>query len=104
MAEKIGCEMLKKTELEQLDLNMLAMYCQGVAESDAANFLAAEQAKQLKQEWARFIGSSPEPRTREDSEAQAKGLKERMVNFLSGCSLAMTFNLRAQSVAAGRGK
>ena len=108
--------MLKKAELERLELNTLAMSCLRVAESPAARSLEAEQAMGLKREWALLIGGpkppSPGSDTPEHSDAQAKVLKERMVNFLSSCPLleslsfqsASTPNSKAQGVAVGRRK
>ena len=79
--------MLKMGELERLDLNILAMYCLRVAESAAANSSQAEQARQLKREWALFIGHARPPLpgldSQEDIETYGKELKQRMVSFLA---------------------
>ncbi len=85
--------MLKMGEFEQLNLNLLAMYCLRVAESAAANSLQAEQARQLKTEWALFIGHTHPPipglDSQEDIEAYGKELKQRMVSFLAGRSVSL---------------
>ncbi len=85
--------MLKIGELERLNLNLLAMYCLRVAESAASNSLQAEQARQLKAEWALFIGHIHPPipglDSQEDIEAYRRELKQRMVSFLAGCSVSL---------------
>jgi hypothetical protein len=106
--------MLKMQELEWQDLNMLAMHCQRVAESAAANSFQAEQARQLKAEWAFFIGHTRLPGldSQNDIEAYGKELKRRMVSFLAGCSASLFLanepatasDSRVDHVIAGRGK
>lgn len=80
--------MLKIGELERLDLNMLAMYCQRVAESREATYLETEQARRFKTEWVSFIGHTspriPELENREDIGSSVEGLKQRVVSFLAG--------------------
>src|SRR5271165_6016339 len=108
--------MTKMGELERLDLNTLAMYCLRVAESAAANSLQAEQARQLKTEWALFIGHARPPLpgldSQEDIETYGKELKQRMVSFLAGCSVSLFLakepatasDSKANHLTAGRGK
>ena len=108
--------MLKVEELERVDLNMLAMYCLRVAESAAANPLQAEQARQLKSEWAVFIGHGHPPRpglhSQEDIEAYGKELKQRMEGFLAGCPAGLFLGKKAAAApysnanqaSAGSGK
>ena len=108
--------MLKVGELERVDLNMLAMYCLRVAESAAANPLQAEQASQLKLEWAVFIGHARPPlpglHSQEDIEAYAKELKQRMERFLAGCPASLFLSKKAAAppdsyankASAGSGK
>jgi hypothetical protein len=89
----VKVRMPKMGELERQDLNMLAIYCLRVAESADANSLQAEQARQLKAQWALFIGR-PHPAipgldSEEDIEAYGKKLKQRMVSFLAGCSVSL---------------
>jgi hypothetical protein len=108
--------MLKMGELERLDLNMLAMNCLRVAESSAANSLQAEQARQLKTEWALFIGHVRPPLHGLDSqeaiETYGKELKQRMVSFLAGCTVSLFLpkesatasDSKANHATAGRGK
>jgi hypothetical protein len=108
--------MLKMQELEWQDLNMLAIHCLRVAESAAANSLQAEQARQLKSEWALFIGHTHPPITgldsQKDIEAYGKELKQRMVSFLSGCSVSLFIaneppaasDFKANHAIAGREK
>lgn len=80
--------MLKIVDLERLELNILAMYCLRVFESPAADSLETTQAKQLKTEWALFIGLRlPGLDTLEDLEDYGRDLKQRMVSFLTRCSL-----------------
>jgi len=82
-------------EPEWQDLNVLAMHCLRVAESAAANYSQAELARQLKAEWALFIGHTHPPipglDSQNDIEAYGKGLKQRMVSFLAGCSVSLFF-------------
>jgi hypothetical protein len=108
--------MPKMGELERLDLNMLAIYCLRVAESAATNSLQAEQARQLKTEWALFIGHVRPPLPGLDSqeaiETYGKELKQRMVSFLAGCTVSLFLpkesatasDSKANHATAGRGK
>jgi hypothetical protein len=86
--------MLKREELERLDRNMLAMYCLRVSESIGASYLQVEQARQLKTEWALFIGHThtrlPGMGSQEDIEVYGKELKQRMVSFLARCSVSLS--------------
>ncbi len=103
-------------ELERQDLNMLAMYCLRVAQSAAADPWQAEQAKQLKAQWALFIGHTHPPipglNSKEDIQAYGKELKRRMVSFLAGCPMslflpnqtAVAANSKTSHATAGRGK
>ena len=74
-----------KEEL-QVELNLLAMYCQRVAEVSEANSIEADQARKLKQEWNLLIGSV---RTQDEIEAQSEQLRQRMVEFLSTVELPL---------------
>ena len=74
-----------KEEL-QVELSLLAMYCQRVAEVSEANSIAADQARKLKQEWNLLIGSV---RTQDEIEAQSEQLRQRMVEFLSTVELPL---------------
>ena len=76
--------MSKKEELEQLELNMLAMYCQRLAEVGEANSTEVDQAQQLKQEWILFIGSN---HTQDEIAAQTEQLRQRMLRLLSAVEL-----------------
>ena len=80
--------------MERFDLNMLAMYCLRVAESAETDPRKAEQARQLKAEWALFIGHTKPPipglDTPEAIAAYGHELRHRMVNFLAGCPLTFT--------------
>lgn len=95
--------MLPIHELEQMDLNMLAMYCLRVAESPEANYLEAEQARQFKTEWVLFIGHTrpriPELEKSEDFGPYEQNLKHRMVSFLAGCPLQLTLSKQPASAA-----
>ena len=73
-----------KEELEQMDVNVLAMYCQRLAEVSEANSMEADAARQLKQEWNLFIGSV---HTQDEIKAQTEQLRERMLKFLSTVEL-----------------
>jgi hypothetical protein len=108
--------MLNVSELECLDLNMLAMYCLRVAESPEASYWEAEQARQFKTEWVLFIGHTrpriPELEKGEDVGPYIKDFKQRMVNFLAGCPLELTLaketenpsDREARRVGAGQTK
>jgi len=77
----------KKEELERMDLNILAVFCQKVAEDHSDNSFEALHARQLKNEWT-LILDPPDPSSRllearENIEVHAAELKGRMVSFLS---------------------
>ena len=74
-----------KEELH-VELNLLAMYCQRVAEVSEANSIEADQARKLKQEWNLLIGSV---RTQDEIEAQTEQLRQRMLKFLSTVELPL---------------
>jgi hypothetical protein len=70
---------LKTGELEQQDINVLAMYCVRVAESAAANSLQAEQARQFKAEWGWFVHRAySSGHTRAGFAARYRGLWQRV--------------------------
>ena len=69
-----------------MELNLLAMYCQRVAEVSEANSIEADQARKLKQEWNLLIGSV---RTQDELEAQMEQLRQRMLKFLSTVELPL---------------
>jgi hypothetical protein len=78
----------KREELERMDVNILAVFCQKVAEAHTDNSLEAHHARQLKYEWT-LLADPPTPpsrllKTQEDIETHAEELRGRMVNFLSG--------------------
>ena len=75
----------KKEELH-IELSLLAMYCQRVAEVSEANSIEADQARKLKQEWNLLIGSV---RTQDELEAQMEQLRQRMLKFLSTVELPL---------------
>ncbi len=103
-------------ELGQMDLNMLAMYCLRVAESPGSSAWEAERARELKTEWAFFIGSPKPPipglETQEGIEAYENELKQRMVGFLAELPTdrvlagepAATPGMQALRAGAGPGK
>jgi hypothetical protein len=74
-----------KEEL-QVELSLLAMYCQRVAEVSEANSIEADQARKLKQEWNLLIGSV---RSQDEIEAQTEQLRQRMLKFLSTVELPL---------------
>ena len=74
-----------KEELH-MELNLLAMYCQRVAEVSEANSIEADQARKLKREWNLLIGSV---RTQDELEAQMEQLRQRMLKFLSTVELPL---------------
>jgi hypothetical protein len=87
-----------REELERMDLNMLAMYCQRVAEIHIAKSMEADRARQLKHEWTLFISpSKSDLRTEQEIEAEREQLKQRMVSFLSAVELPPL----ARSASAG---
>ena len=78
----------KREELERMDVNILAVFCQKVAEAHTDNSLEAHHARQLNYEWT-LLADPPTPpsrllKTQEDIETHAEELRGRMVNFLSG--------------------
>jgi|SRR5215469_6954840 len=75
-------------ELERMDVNMLAMYCQRVAETRTSNSMEADQARQLKHEWTLFISpTSPDLRAQHEIEAEREQLRQKMVSFLSAVEI-----------------
>jgi hypothetical protein len=84
-AETRGAVTFTKEEL-QVELSLLAMYCQRVAEVSEANSIEADQARKLKQEWNLLIGSV---RSQDEIEAQTEQLRQRMVKFLSTVELPL---------------
>lgn len=95
--------MPKPAELESQDLNMLAMYCLRVAESAAANSWQAQQARQLKNDWALYIGHTNPPipglDAQEDIVLYGNLLKDQMLRFLARCSSSL-FLANAPATAA----
>ena len=78
----------KKQELERMDLNILAVFCQKIAEARSDNSFEAHHARQLKYEWTLLV-DPPTPSLRllkaqQEIETHAEELKGKMVNFLSG--------------------
>ena len=77
-----------KEELEMMDLNILAVFCQKVAEARNDTSFEARHARQLKYEWTLLLDpttpSSCLRDRREDVNTHAEELKGRMVSFLSG--------------------
>ena len=77
----------KKEELERMDLNILAVFCQNVAEARTDNSFEAHHARQLKHEWTLLLDppdpSARVPKRQEDIDLDAADLKGRMVSFLS---------------------
>jgi hypothetical protein len=80
-------DLLNMKDFKRMDLNMLAMYCLRVAESPASSAWEIERARELKMEWALFIGNAKPPipglETKDDMDAYENDLKERMVGFLA---------------------
>ena len=77
----------KKEELERMDLNILAVFCQNVAEAGSDNSFEADHARRLKCEWTMIL-DPPYPSARllkrqEDIDLDVAELKGRMVSFLS---------------------
>lgn len=100
--------MMTRAELQLLDLNMLAMYCQRVSESYPWNSAEAEQARELKRDWVQLIGYVKPPipgiHTPEDRARFTKELIERMIDLLANCNLpANGRGSGLQSVAGGNG-
>jgi hypothetical protein len=83
--ETRGAVTFTKEELH-MELSLLAMYCQRVAEVSEANSIEADQARKLKQEWNLLIGSV---RTQDELEAQMEQLRQRMLKFLSTVELPL---------------
>jgi len=77
-----------KEELERMDLNILAVFCQRVAEARSDSSFEAHHARRLKYEWTLLLDpATPLSRLRdrqEDVNTHAEELKGRMVSFLSG--------------------
>jgi hypothetical protein len=82
--------MFMKEDLERMDLNMLAMYCQRVAEVGEFHSMDTNQARELKHEWTSLIGpTSPALLAQPNVEDQAEQLRLRMVSFLSAVELPL---------------
>ena len=103
-------------DLERMDLNMLAMYCLRVAESQGSDPWEAGLACRLHRDWVIFIGHTKPPieglDTGEKIEAYGQELRQRMLTFLAGRVIppslagepvAATSGNR-RSTAMGRGK
>ena len=75
---------LHESELMELELNMLGVYCQRVSESEHADPPTAEEARRLKKEWVQFIF------TLKDNLDGAEPLKQQMIDFLARCSVQRT--------------
>ena len=77
----------KKEELERMELNILAVFCQKVAEAHSYNSFEAHHARQLRYEWTLILDprdpSFRLPKAQEDIDICAAELKARMVSFLS---------------------
>jgi hypothetical protein len=87
-----------REELERMELNMLAMYCQRVAETHIVRSMEADQARQLKHEWTLFISPTRRDlRTEQEIETEREQLRQRMVSFLSAVELPPL----ARSASAG---
>jgi hypothetical protein len=77
-----------REELQRMEINMLAMYCQRVAETHTANSVEAGRARRIRHEWTLFISPiSPDLRTQEEIKAEGEQLRQRMVSFLSAVEL-----------------
>lgn len=78
----------KKEELERMDVNILAVFCQKVAQACNDNSFEARHARQLKYEWTLLLDpptpSAPLRKAQEDIDTHSAELKGRMVSFLSG--------------------
>jgi hypothetical protein len=82
--------MSKKEDLERMDLNMLAMYCQRVAEVREFHSMEADQARELKHAWTLLISPATYAfRTQQNVEDQTEQLRLRMVSFLSAVELPL---------------
>ncbi|HUL34648.1 MAG TPA: hypothetical protein VL128_12235 [Candidatus Eisenbacteria bacterium] len=108
--------MLTKAKLQELDLNMLAMYCLRVAETPGADPSKIAEALDLKRAWNLYINSPVPPiaglQGEEELPAYCKKLRQGMVDFLAMCSLdaglagkpGSPANGHAKGVAAGHKK
>ena len=76
-----------REELERMDMTQLVVLCQKVSESSTASSVAADQGRELKQEWALLIDSMTPPlpalQAQKDAEAKMERLKRKMVSFLA---------------------
>lgn len=76
--------MATKQDLERLDLTILAVLCQQVADNASVDPVTAEKAWQLKREWVLLVGP-PLPNLKEQQQVESKqaDLKTRMAELLS---------------------
>jgi len=76
-----------KEALEQMGPTELAVQCGKVAESPTASSIEADQARDMRQEWALLnVSVTPHPpslQAQKDYEAKMERLKRKMVGFLS---------------------
>jgi len=87
MIERGGVAMPTKEALERLGPTELAVLCGKIAESPTASSIEADQARDMKREWALLnISVTPPPPTlqaQKDYEAKMERLKRKMVSFLA---------------------
>ena len=76
-----------REKLEGMGTTELAVLCGKVADSPTASSVEADQARDMKHEWALLIASetppSPSLQARKDYEAKMERLKRKMVSFLA---------------------
>jgi hypothetical protein len=77
--------MLTKVEIQSLGPTELAVLCGKVAESPSATALEADQAREMKGEWASLNVSAPRPNLKEQQaiEAKMERLRQKMITFLA---------------------
>lgn len=76
-----------KEDLERMAMPLLAVLCGKVAEDPKASSVEADQARDMKQEWALLVASetppSPSLEVHKEYEAKMERLKRKMVSFLA---------------------
>jgi hypothetical protein len=81
-----------KQELEELPLDVLAVWCKRIADRpDQCTEAASAEAGKLRRQWFQLRGAPPRTSSiaeREELERQQAELKERIAEFLAGVLLS----------------
>jgi hypothetical protein len=84
----LGTTAMMREKLEGLDVTLLAVLCQKLAEDPSVSPLVAEQAHALKLEWASLVRKItpplPDVRAQDAVEADIERVRMRMIELLAG--------------------